>query len=62
MTAGVPGITSSPSETIVRPVSAPETGAMDAQQKAVIRDAAGRQPVNVFRLHHFAGLGCSAAV
>ncbi|MDH6108726.1 hypothetical protein P3T36_002353 [Kitasatospora sp. MAP12-15] len=31
---------------------------MDAQQKAMNRAAAGRHPVNAFRLHHFAGLGC----
>ncbi|TWF91518.1 hypothetical protein FHX73_12633 [Kitasatospora viridis] len=31
---------------------------MDAQRRATIRAAADRQPVNAFRLHHFAGLGC----
>lgn len=33
---------------------------MDAQVKATIRGAAGRHPVNAFRAHHFAGLGCCA--
>jgi hypothetical protein len=31
---------------------------MDTQREATIREAAGRHPVNCFRLHHFAGLGC----
>ncbi|MDH6122346.1 hypothetical protein ABH930_006678 [Kitasatospora sp. GAS204A] len=31
---------------------------MDAQRKATIREAADRHPVNAFRVHHFAGLGC----
>ncbi|MBP2586231.1 hypothetical protein J3A78_006709 [Streptomyces sp. PvR006] len=33
---------------------------MDAQQRATIRAAAGRHPVNAFRAHHFAGMGCRA--
>lgn len=33
---------------------------MHAQLMATIRAAAGRHPVNAFRAHHFAGLGCSA--
>ena len=56
------GITSSASETIARAPEPPQTGDMDTQRKATIREAAGRHPVNVFRLHHFAGLGCSHSV
>jgi hypothetical protein len=33
---------------------------MYAQLMATIRGAAGRHPVNAFRAHHFAGLGCCA--
>lgn len=32
---------------------------MDATGRATARDAAGRETVNAFRAHHFAGLGCS---
>lgn len=32
---------------------------MDATVMATARDAAGRETVNAFRAHHFAGLGCS---
>ena len=53
-----PGVISSASETVVAVAAGPQTRAMDAQQKATIREAAGRHPVNAFRLHHFAGLGC----
>lgn len=53
------GITSSASETIVRPPADQQTEDMETQRKATIREAAGRHPVNVFQLHHFAGLGCS---
>ena len=59
MTAGVAsGVTSSASETIARSTGHPENQGMDAQREATIREAAGRHPVNCFRLHHFAGLGC----
>ncbi|MEY9843690.1 hypothetical protein ABH940_000751 [Streptacidiphilus sp. BW17] len=33
---------------------------MDAQQRATVRAAAQRHPVNAFRAHHFAGLRCHA--
>ena len=55
-------ITSAPSQIIARTGVGPQTRDMDAQQKATIREAAGRHPVNAFRLHHFAGLGCSLSV
>jgi hypothetical protein len=31
---------------------------MDTTGRAAARDAAGREAVNAFRAHHFAGLGC----
>ncbi|MEU3463227.1 hypothetical protein ABZ721_25200 [Streptomyces sp. NPDC006733] len=31
---------------------------MDATGRAAAREAAGRETVNAFRAHHFAGLGC----
>ncbi|MGW1025257.1 hypothetical protein ACWD4J_16400 [Streptomyces sp. NPDC002577] len=31
---------------------------MDTTWRAAARDAAGREAVNAFRAHHFAGLGC----
>ncbi|MET7931961.1 hypothetical protein ABZT43_51135, partial [Streptomyces sp. NPDC005349] len=31
---------------------------MDTTGRAAARDAAGRETVNAFRAHHFAGLGC----
>lgn len=51
-------VISSASETVAATAAWPQTRGMDAQQKATIREAAGRHPVNAFRLHHFAGLGC----
>jgi hypothetical protein len=47
-------------QTIVRTVPGQQSAPMSAQQKATIRAAAGRHPVNAFRAHHFAGLGCCA--
>lgn len=58
MNAGPAGVSSTESETIARPYRPTENQNMDAQRKATIREAAGRHPVNLFRLHHFAGLGC----
>ena len=57
-----PEVTSIASETIAHGPGGPQTGAMDTHWKATNREAAGRHPVNVFRLHHFAGLGCLPCV
>jgi hypothetical protein len=51
-------VNSTASETVAAAPARPQTRGMDAQQRATIREAAGRHPVNAFRLHHFAGLGC----
>jgi type II secretory pathway component PulM len=51
-------VISTASETVAAAAAGPQTRGMDAQRKATIREAAGRHPVNAFRLHHFAGLGC----
>lgn len=47
-------------KTLLVPAPWQQTPPMDAQQRATIREAAGRHPVNAFRAHHFAGLGCCA--
>jgi hypothetical protein len=61
MSTGVPstaGVTSTASETVVRGAEDRKNQGMDTQREATNREAAGRHPVNCFRLHHFAGLGC----
>ncbi len=52
------GITSGPSQIIVGRKAPRQNVRMNAQREATIRGAADRHPVNAFRLHHFAGLGC----
>jgi hypothetical protein len=50
-------VISTASETVAAAAAGRQTRGMDAQQRATIREAAGRHRVNAFRLHHFAGLG-----
>lgn len=51
-------VDSAASQNIVPPAGAAQNRRMETTGRAAARDAAGRETVDAFRAHHFAGLGC----